>query len=88
MFYFYIIFYSSVGVANALIYHYQMTQTMYICFIKATQKATLATRAKQCKTFCSTQQKEKFFWILQVQKSNIDTTFKEDVFGIFSLLSI
>ena len=87
MFYFYTTFYSSVWVENALIYRYQMTQTMYIYFIKATRKAILAARERQRKTFCSTQQK-KFFWILQVRKSDIATTFKEDVFGIFSFLSV
>lgn len=30
--------------------------------------------------------KKKFFWTVQVRKSNIATTFKEDVFGIFLLL--
>lgn len=68
MFYFYTTFYSSVCVENALIYHYQMTQTKYIYFIKATRKAILAARERQCKTFCSTQQEKNSFELCKCGK--------------------
>ena len=60
---------------------------MYIYFIKATRKQSWPNEKDSARLFAA-HSKKKFFWTLQVWKSNIATTFKEDVFGIFLLLSI
>lgn len=55
---------------------------------KQHEKQSWPHEKDSARLFVAHKKKKNLFWTLQVRKSNIATTFKEDVFGIFLLLSI